>query len=31
MNLKTGCYMEPTSYLRKINKADSDKHNFALF
>ena len=31
MNLKTGCYMEPTSYLRKINKADSDKYNFALF
>ena len=31
MNLKKGCYMEPTSYLRKIDKADSDKYNFALF
>jgi len=28
MNLKTGCYMEPTSYLRKIDKADSVKYNF---
>ena len=28
MNLKTGCYMGPTSYLSKIDKADSVKHNF---